>query len=205
MIGITGGNATVRERASTLTNDTMAYFGENWDDADFPLAYLITIRTFGTWLHGDERFSVDTHGTYNVFGAPKRQENANLLRVMSKNLSGRPVILNKLQRATVRESIQEVCRNRGYIHYAISVRTNHAHTVVGGKVKPEIIANSFKSYATRKLRDAGLIDNKIKTWSRGRSRRYLWKPNHLDAAIDYVLYCQSDYPFEEWYSSKFED
>ena len=21
-----------------------------WDDNDFPLAYLITIRTFGTWL-----------------------------------------------------------------------------------------------------------------------------------------------------------
>ena len=26
-----------------------------WDDNEFPLAYLITFRTYGTWLHGDER------------------------------------------------------------------------------------------------------------------------------------------------------
>ncbi len=26
-----------------------------WDDNEWPLAYLITIRTYATWLHGDER------------------------------------------------------------------------------------------------------------------------------------------------------
>ena len=28
-----------------------------WNDTDTPLAYLITFRSYGTWLHGDERGS----------------------------------------------------------------------------------------------------------------------------------------------------
>ena len=43
---------------------------EDWDYGDMPLAYLITIRTFGTWLHGDPRGSVDRHGR-NVYGTKR--------------------------------------------------------------------------------------------------------------------------------------
>jgi hypothetical protein len=30
-----------------------------WNDTDIPLAYLITFRCYGTWLHGDKRGSID--------------------------------------------------------------------------------------------------------------------------------------------------
>src|SRR5438093_13756827 len=30
-----------------------------WNDTDLPLGYLITFRCYGTWLHGDERGSID--------------------------------------------------------------------------------------------------------------------------------------------------
>jgi hypothetical protein len=33
-----------------------------------PLAYLITFRAYGTWLHGDSRGSVDRF--HNRYGAP---------------------------------------------------------------------------------------------------------------------------------------
>ena len=46
----------------------------DFDDNEFPLAYLITFRCYGTWLHGDERGSMDR--THNVFGAPKIAANA---------------------------------------------------------------------------------------------------------------------------------
>jgi hypothetical protein len=36
----------------------------------------------------------------------------------------------------------------------------------------------------------------VKTWSRGGSRRYLWKERHVSLAIEYVLYGQRDIPFE---------
>ena len=38
-----------------------------WDDNEFPLAYLLTFRTYGTWHHGDERGSVDRR-SFNKFG-----------------------------------------------------------------------------------------------------------------------------------------
>ena len=183
----------------------MAYFGENWDDAEFPLAYLITIRTYGTWLHGDERFSVDMHGDYNVFGVPRRPKNLNLQRVMKQKQKFPPVILDDQQRRAVHEAINEVCKYRDYALYALSVSTNHAHVIVAAHVKPEKISDTFKAYATRRLREKNLISDEAAVWSRGRSRRYLWKPHHVDAAIDYVLYCQGDEVFEDWFSARFEE
>lgn len=78
----------------------------------------------------------------------------------------------------------------------MNVRTNHAHAVVSATVNPEKIVNDFKAYATRRLRSEGLIGLERKVWSRGASTRYLWKPRHVLAAVDYVLYCQEDIPFE---------
>ncbi|MDQ3490280.1 MAG: hypothetical protein M3449_04330 [Acidobacteriota bacterium] len=36
-----------------------------WNDTDIPLAFLTTFRTYGTWLHGDKRGSIDRF--HNVF------------------------------------------------------------------------------------------------------------------------------------------
>ena len=79
---------------------------------------------------------------------------------------------------------------------AINVRTNHAHAVVSAQMKPERIADAFKAFATKKLREENLVNKELKIWSRGRSRRYLWKPRHVELAINYVLYGQGDIPFE---------
>ena len=36
-----------------------------WNDTDLPLGYLITFRCYGTWLHGDQRGSIDRwHNRY---------------------------------------------------------------------------------------------------------------------------------------------
>ena len=37
-----------------------------WNDTDIPLAYLISFRCYGTWLHGDERGSIDRSLCYLV-------------------------------------------------------------------------------------------------------------------------------------------
>ncbi len=34
------------------------YGFERYEENSFPIAYLLTWRTFGTWLHGDERTSM---------------------------------------------------------------------------------------------------------------------------------------------------
>ena len=72
------------------------------------------------------------------------------------------------------------------------------HAVVTAEVKPEKIINTFKGYATRRLRTEGFYPSDLTIWARGRSRRYLWKPRFVTAAVDYVLYSQGWIPFEEW-------
>ncbi len=111
---------------------------------------------------------------------------------MSGNMKLEPVLLNETQRAIVKEAMTDVCHYRGYDLRAINVRTNHAHAVVSAQSSPEAIVNAFKSYATRKLREAGVLGNDVHPWARGKSRRYLWKPLHVSRAIDYVLYGQGD-------------
>lgn len=171
------------------------YGFEIYEENEFPLAYLITIRTFGTWLHGDERFSVDWHGR-NIFGTDRIAPNKNLKKIMEDEMQQPAFIFSKRQRKIVESAVKELCENRKYFLHAINVRTNHVHAVVSAQMKPERIADAFKAAATKKLREENLVSRELKIWSRGRSRRYLWKPRFVELAIDYVLYGQGDAPFE---------
>lgn len=169
----------------------MSHLNNEWDDNTFPLAYLITIRTFGTWLHGDERGSVDRHGK-NIYGTPDIRSTPNFEAAMIGNSDGRQFLLDKTARPVVEVAIREFCLSREYALHAVNVRTNHVHAVIAAQAAPEKILSSMKSYATRKLRTHGIVDESIKVWSRGGSRRYLWKPRNVEQAIEYVLYGQGD-------------
>jgi REP element-mobilizing transposase RayT len=92
----------------------------------------------------------------------------------------------------VEAAIREVCEHRGYWLRAINVRTNHVHTVVSAGMKPEPILQAFQAYATRKLREKGLLPRHIKPWSRHGSTPYLWKERHVERAMEYVLFGQGD-------------
>jgi len=157
----------------------------DFDDNAFPLAYLITFRCYGTWLHGDERGSFRRGNgiSYTWAVAPE----PNLLRAETKQLKHPPVTLNGKQRAVVSQALREVCRHREYLLLAVNVRTNHAHTVVSAVGAPEPILNTFKAYSTRALREAGLISAGGKPWSRHGSTIYLWKERHVEKAVEYVL------------------
>jgi REP element-mobilizing transposase RayT len=169
------------------------YGFEIYEENDFPIAYLITFRTFGTWLHGDEK---GAFGRRNSIVRSKYVEpNVPLKEAMQAELKQKPFILSPRARAVVEEAMREVCQTRAYGLPALNVRSNHAHAVVKKAIKPEKIVNDIKAYATRRLREAGLVGLDTKVWSRGSSTRYLWKPAHPEAAIDYVLYSQGDTPF----------
>lgn len=160
----------------------------------FPLAYLITFRTYGTWLHGDERGSIDLK--HNVYGTPLLPPNPDQEHTAALKLNHAPVILNAEQRQAVERAVREVCRHRSYSLLAVNVRTNHVHAVVSAARRPEPILDAFKAYATRKLRRLGLISETTKLWVRHGSTRYLWKERHVEKAMNYVLYAQGDDPLD---------
>ena len=79
--------------------------------------------------------------------------------------------------------------------HAVNARSNHVHSVVAAQRKPEYALNSFKAYATRKLRETNLLSESIKPWARHGSTPYLWTEEELLRAIDYVINGQGDEPF----------
>jgi REP element-mobilizing transposase RayT len=103
-----------------------------------------------------------------------------------------PYHLDRIRRDAVLEAIQEVCSNRRWSLLAAHVRTNHVHTVVDAEVPPELIMNAFKSYASRRLNGLGLDRHGRKRWARHGSTRWLWKPQHVAAAMQYVIAEQGD-------------
>jgi REP element-mobilizing transposase RayT len=157
-----------------------------------PIAYFITFRCYGTWLHGDARGSADRRAGRNVYRTPRVEPHLGWERADLASLNHSPVRLGAARRAVVDEAIRSVCRHRSYFLHAINVRTNHVHTVVSAPGKPEPILSAFKAYATAALREAGLLPRNIRPWTRHGSTRYLWTPGALEMAIDYVLDGQGD-------------
>ncbi len=150
-----------------------------------PLAYFITFRTYGTWVHGDERGSFQRT-------ARAVAPNPYLQKSDLDHLKHPPVVLDPPQRTAVESAIREVCQFRKYGLYALQVRTNHVHSVVVSADAPEKVMTTFKSYATRRLRTDGLVHPDTSVWSRHGSTLYLWSDNEVERALDYVVNGQGD-------------
>jgi hypothetical protein len=122
----------------------------------FPLAYLISWRTYGTWLHGDRRGSVDPE--HNEFNTPLIGPSAALRKRDSISMKHAAITLADPHRAVVDQAIRDHCIIRGWDLRAVNIRTNHAHTVVAcGEVEPEPVMEQFKAWATRRLREARMF------------------------------------------------
>jgi len=162
-----------------------------WNDTDTPLAHLITFRTYGTWLHGDKRGSVNRFR--NIYGTRRLPADKNWIKVNSERLKREIVILNAAQRTSVEKAIKETCQKRGWILLAINVRTNHVHVVVatGGNHSAAAL-NALKANATRVMREDSCWLEASSPWVDKGSRRNLWNQRSVERAINYVLYGQGD-------------
>jgi hypothetical protein len=56
----------------------------------FPLAYLITFRTYSTWMHGHDRGSVDRK--HNVYGTPRLTANRYRIQAETRRLKHAAVL-----------------------------------------------------------------------------------------------------------------
>lgn len=162
-----------------------------WNDTDTPLAYFISFRTYGSWLHGDARGSIDRF--QNKYRSPYIPPNVKWNDQNTRRLKAPPVRLGAPQRTSIKAAIRETCEIRNWSLDAINVRTNHVHTVVSAtNKKPEIVLNAFKANATRRLREDQLWTHPLSPWADKGSKRRLWNEKSVQRAIDYVLYGQGD-------------
>ena len=193
-LSLRGSSPTVREGVLSARNTAPPAAMRDFDDNDFPFAYLITFRCYGTWLHGEARGSMDRK--HNTYGMPTIAPNPQLERSDAGQRQHEPITLNAKQRRVVERAAKNVCDYRGFVLRAISVRTNHVHIVVSAMRKPEPVLNAFKCYATRDLRQAGLLSERIKPWARHGSTIYLWKEQDVAKAVEYVLLGQGEELFK---------
>lgn len=98
-----------------------------------------------------------------------------------------PYTLDEIRRATVLKAIQEVCLFRGWRLLAAHVRSTHVHSVVEAEARPEKVMNDFKKKASRSLKRLEGEERERKRWARHGSARWLWKAQHVAAAIRYVV------------------
>lgn len=156
----------------------------------YPLAYLLTFTTYGTRLHGDVRGSVNRKN--NQRGTLLLHENKQIQNWQRRILRDEALILDSASRKTVHRMIEGVVRHNGWDLRALNVRTNHVHAVIAGDTTPEFIMNSLKAWATRGLKENGLLRENGTYWTRHGSTEYLWTAEALEAACRYVIERQGE-------------
>ena len=89
-----------------------------WNDNEIPLGYLITVRTYGTWLPGDERGSIDRY--HNSYRGPRVSPNPIIEQQARAKLKSEPLILDSIKRTAASDAIIEVCDNRDWLLRAVT-------------------------------------------------------------------------------------
>ncbi len=117
--------------------------------------------------------------------SPGREERARLA------LSQDEYVMGDNERNVVDAAIRDHCGIRGWSLRALNVRTNHVHVVVTANTHhPGQVMEQFKSWGTRRLTSAGLIQRGRRDWTDGGSKRWLNFPEDLFEAVNYVQNCQ---------------
>jgi REP element-mobilizing transposase RayT len=163
------------------------------------MRYFITFACYGTHLHGDESGIVDRH--HNVFGSLFAEPSPQRRAVKLEQMDQSPYSLDQDRRAAALSALREVGLHRRWNLLAAHVRTSHVHVVVEADVRPEMIMNTFKKYASRGLNNLGIDQPDRKRWARHGSTRWLFKDQDVQEAVRYVVSGQGE-PMEvylaEW-------
>jgi REP element-mobilizing transposase RayT len=151
----------------------------------YPIAYFIPFTTYGTWLHGDKRGSVDKK--HNLYRSEFVGQDLPRSRKERSALKNSLFLLTQRRRKVVLNAIFRVCENRGWVAHAVHVRANHVHIVVTGSAKPEKMMTDFKAYGTRAIKNCMESKSlKERYWTQHGSTKYLWTKQALVSAISYV-------------------
>lgn len=152
-----------------------------------PIAFFLTWTCYGTWLHGDDRGSVDA--SHNQFATPLLAPSVKRLAIDQARLKYPPVTLDPAARAIVDQTIRKHVAVRAWRLHACNVRSNHVHVVLDrtGPTSPERVMEQFKAWSTRHLREAQWLSIDHPAWTEHGSTRWLFTPESVALAVDYVL------------------
>ncbi len=106
-------------------------------------------------------------------------------------MKGESVLLAFKDFKSVETAIQQHCQHRGWKLFAVGVRTNHVHVVVGAAdTKGQTIRDQLKANCTRELRQQSGPLQAERTWTKGGDCELLAGDDDIVAAVEYVLEAQ---------------
>ena len=167
--------------------------------------WLLTWRTYGTWLPGDARgFVSNVRGVdgcgerHNTPGTECERDLPGLQRYAREQMKGEPVLLTADQARLVAADFRSSAEFRGWPVQALAVMANHVHLVVSApeEVLTDRLLQVFKSYASRKLNQAYPRPVGGTWWAASGSRRRLPNEQAVLAAVEYVR--NQEYPLAIW-------
>jgi REP element-mobilizing transposase RayT len=145
--------------------------------------YLITFSCYGSHLPGETNTVDRRHNQYNF---PRLADDPLRAKIAADRMVQPPYHLDVARRNAVAISINSVARHHNWEILAAHVRSTHVHVVVTANCSPDSAMNAFKSYASRELNRLELDGPGRRRWARHGSTVYLFTPEAISAAVNYV-------------------
>ncbi len=151
---------------------------------DFPLAYHITVGTYGTRLHGDERGTVDRR--MNKPGDPiigRAEEWEKLERSL---LKFPPVILTEEQRRFIEGAVPAVCEKGGWVFVNCAARPDHVHVQLKGSADGKAIRRWLKTWLGQELNGKWPRPQGSTWWAECGSVKWIWTDDYFENVYLYI-------------------
>ena len=150
---------------------------------DDPIAFFLTITSYGTWLPGDARGWVEYRHGWQLPDA--------VLELEAKaRMTEDACILTANERAIVEQQAAETCRHRGWIPHAVNCRSNHMHVVISAPgTRPQKIRADIKAWCSRRLKELSR-PTRDNWWAERGSIRWIFGDESLETVILYVTDAQ---------------
>jgi REP element-mobilizing transposase RayT len=98
-----------------------------------------------------------------------------------------PYVMSEPEREIVCNAIVELARERGWLLWAVHVRTDHVHVVVSAERDPGRVMSDMKARGSRDLTLAGFGNAARRRWTRHGSTLHLFHEEEVAAKIAYTL------------------
>ena len=122
---------------------------------------------------------MDTYSlTFTTYGSPP-EDGRNPPARLSAPLLG----LDGPMRDAVADCIVEVCGWNGWSLDIVNVLPGEVHVVVSAERTPEYVMTELKGWATRRLRETGLVEGTRPIWNRNGSIRYVLAGDELAGIV----------------------
>ena len=152
--------------------------------ANTPLAYHITVGTYGMRLHGDPRGTVDR--TNNRPGDPILGRDEDWQHEERSLLKFDPIVLAAPQRVFIEGIVPAICERGGWDYHIAAARLDHVHVELSSPNDGQIIRQLVKRWLSEELSTRWPLPSGAVWWAECGSVKWVWEQCYFQNVYDYI-------------------